>query len=260
MTLQDNQFRRKEWDVTATIDDISSQHELPLRHIRLACIWAWPVCVITFGIFFAVIAGFIPPPGESWSAARIAEFYANNRSAIRAGLIGAMFASALLLPFFAVVSAEMKKIEGPNALLAQIQYGAAVMLTVIFQIICLFWLLASFRPEISPEIIRAFNDYGWLCWTIFIPTYSMQYICMAIAAFIDRRPQPAWPRWAAYCNLWVAVTGAGGVLAVFFKTGPFSWNGIIGFWIPTLVFVAGTCMNAGLLHRRFRYECEPCPL
>ena len=48
-------------------------------------------CVVTFGVFFAVIAGFIPPPGESWSAAHVAEFYANNRTAIRAGLIGAMF-------------------------------------------------------------------------------------------------------------------------------------------------------------------------
>jgi hypothetical protein len=85
---------------------------------------------------------------------------------------------------------------------------------------------------------------------MFIPTYSMQYICMAIAAFIDRRHQPAWPRW-------VAVTGAGGVLAVFFKTGPFSWNGIIGFWIPTAVFAAGMFMNAWLLHRRLRYESTP---
>jgi len=176
--------------MATTISDIATEHAVYRRRIWLACIWAWPVCVVTFGVFFAVIAGFIPPPGESWSAAHIAEFYANNRAAIRAGLIGAMFASALLLPFFAVVSAEMKKIEGPNALLAPIQYGAAVMLTMIFQIICLFWLLASFRPEISPEIIRAFNDYGWLCWTIFIPTYSMQYVCMAIAAFIDHRPQP----------------------------------------------------------------------
>jgi hypothetical protein len=240
--------------MSTTMSDIAPERDVYRRGIWLACIWAWPVCVVTFGVFFAVIAGFIPPPGESWSATQIAEFYAQNRNAIRAGLIGAMFASALLLPFFAVVSAEMKKIEGPNALLAPIQYGAAVILTAFFQIICLFWLLASFRPEISPDIIRAFNDYGWLVWTILIPTYSMQFVCMAIAAFIDHRRQPAWPRWAAYCNLWVSVTGAGGVLAVFFKAGPFSWNGIIGFWIPTVVFVSGMFMNAWLLHRRLRYE------
>ena len=246
--------------MSTTISGTVPQRDMYQRGIWLACIWAWPVCVATFGVFFAVIAGFIPPPGESWSAPHIAEFYAQNRTAIRAGLIGAMFASALLLPFFAVVSAEIKKIEGPNALLAPIQYGAAVILTAFFQIICLFWLLASFRPEISPEIIRAFNDYGWLVWTILIPTYSMQFVCMAVAAFIDHRRQPAWPRWAAYCNLWVAVTGAGGVLAVFFKAGPFSWNGLIGFWIPTVVFVGGMFMNAWLLHRRLHYESKPNPV
>ena len=37
---------------------------------------------------------------ESASAADIAAFYDANRTTIRAGLIGAMFASALLLPFF----------------------------------------------------------------------------------------------------------------------------------------------------------------
>lgn len=245
--------------MSATITDIDIAHHQDVfrRRVWLACIWAWPVCVITFGLAFAIVAGFIPPPREAWSAIEVANFYEQNRTAIRCGLIGAMFASALLLPFFAVVSAEMKKIEGPNALLAPIQFGGAIILTAFFQIICLFWLLASFRPESSPELVRAFNDYGWLVWTTLIPTYSLQFICMAVAGFADRRHQPTWPRWAAYTNLWVAVTGAGGVLAVFMKTGPFSWNGIVGFWIPTVVFAAGMTMNAWLLSRRINYESSP---
>ena len=234
--------------------DLRTPTEVFRRRIWMACIWSWPVCVVIFGISFVVVAGFLPPPLESASAADIAAFYDANRTAIRAGLIGAMFASSLLLPYFAVVSAEMRKIEGRNALLAPIQFGGAVILTAFFQIICLFWLLASFRPETSPEIIRAFNDYGWLVWTMLIPTYSMQFVCMAIAGFIDDRPHPIWPRWAAYMNIWVAVIGAGGVLAVYFKTGPFSWNGIIGIWLPVALFVIGMTVNTWLLHRRATYE------
>jgi hypothetical protein len=222
--------------------------------IWMACIWSWPVCAVLFGISFVVVAGFLPPVLESASAADVAAFYDANRTAIRAGLIGAMFASALLLPYFAVVSAEMRKIEGRNPLLAPVQYGGAVVLTTFFQIICLLWLLASFRPEISPEIIRAANDYGWLVWTMLIPTYSLQFVCMAIAGFIDHRPHPIWPRWAAYLNIWVAVIGAGGVLAVYLKTGPFSWNGIIGIWLPLVLFVIGMTVNMWLLHRRATYE------
>jgi hypothetical protein len=226
------------------------------RRIWDGCIWAWVVCLVGFLISFGLLAGFIPPPGESWSAERIADFYAADRTAIRAGLIGAMFASALMVPFYTVVSAEIRKIEGEPALLAPILFACAVILVCFFQIICLGWLLASFRPEISPEITRALNDYGWLVWTILIPTYSAQYLCMAIAGFVDTRPNPIWPRWAAYTNLWVAVGGAGGILAVFFKTGPFSWNGLFGYWIPVVLFAVGTTMTMVLMLRRSRYEAR----
>jgi hypothetical protein len=226
------------------------------RRIWMACIWSWPVAAVLLGISLVFVAGFLPPPLESASAADIAAFYDANRTAIRAGLIGAMFASALFLPFFAVVSAEMRKIEGRNPLLAPIQFGCAIVLVMGFLINCLFWLLASFRPEISPEIIRAFNDFGWLVFTMLIPTYSLQFGCMAIAGFIDHRPHPIWPRWAAYLNIWVGVTGAGGVLVIYLKTGPFSWNGIIGLWLPLVLFFIGMTTNMWLLRRRVQYEAS----
>jgi hypothetical protein len=150
----------------------------------------------------------------------------------------------------------MNKIEGDFSLLGPIQWGGAVILVCFFQIICLGWLVSSFRPDASSDVIRVTNDYGWLVWTMLIPTYCVQFICMAVAGFIDRRPHPLWPRWAAYVNLFVAFTGAGGVLAVFLKRGPFSWNGLIGFWVPVIVFVCGMTMTMILLARRLRYEIE----
>lgn len=240
--------------VTLPENQLDTSNDLFRYRLWMACIWSWPVCVVTFGLSFAVVAGFLPPPLESASAADIAAFYEANRTSIRAGLIGALFASSLLLPFFTVVSAEMRKIEGRNPLLAPIQFGGAVILTAFFQIICIFWLLASFRPEISPEIIRAFNDYGWLVWTMLIPTYSLQFICMGVAGFMDTRDNPIWPRWSAYLNIWVSIIGAGGVLAVYMKTGPFSWNGIIGIWLPVIFFAIGMSVNAWLLGRRAKFE------
>jgi len=32
------------------------------------------------------------------------------------------------------------------------------------------------------------------------------------------------------------LSGAGGGLAVFFKHGPFAWNGLVGFYIPIVAF------------------------
>jgi hypothetical protein len=218
----------------------------------MCCIWSWAPCVLLFVVAFGALAGFIPPTGEDWSTARIVEFYAGNRDGIRAGLILSMFATALMLPFYAAVSDNIRKIEGPGSLLAPVQFGGAVILVAFFQIICLLWLLASFRADSSPDLIRGATDYGWLVWTILIPTYSLQYICMAVAGFMDFRKDVLWPRWACWANLWVAFLGAGGVLAIFFKHGPFSWEGIIGIWIPVIAFAAGTTMTMVLILSRDR--------
>lgn len=231
-----------------------------LQHrIWMWSIWSWLIGGIGFGLCFGLMAGFIPPPSEAWSAEQVAAFYEANRTLIRLGLIGAMFATALLMPFFTVVSLEMWKIEGRMPVLAIIQFGFAVIIVCFFQGICLLWLQASFRPEISPEIIRALNDYGWLVWTILIPTTAGQFVLMGIAGFLDLREEPLWPRWACFANFWLAFGQAGGAFSVFFKTGPFSWNGVIGYWIPVLSFAAVMTMNMVLLLRQAKREAMTQP-
>lgn len=224
------------------------------RRIKTFCLWSWPLCLVGFLVFFAVVARFIPPPGESWSAQQVADFYASHRTSIRIGILGSMFFSALMIPFFTVLSAEIRAIEGRASLLAPVQYAGAVILVTFFQLIGLFWLLASFRADADPQLVRFANDFCWLVWMILIPTYSLQFVAIAVAGFMDRRPHPALPRWSAYMNIWVAITGAGGVASVFFKTGPLSWNGIVGFWIPVIAFAVGMTINMILLRARHKYE------
>lgn len=232
----------------------TARHAALKRWVHLACIWSWPVGAVAFGIGFIGFAGMLPPPSPAWSAQEVTAFFNANLTGFRIGMLIAIFASSLLLPFYAVISEEMKKIEGDFPLLSRIQWGGAVVLTTFFQIIGLVWITASYRSEGNAEIIRTLNDYCWFVWSTLIPTYSLQYLCMAIAGFMDPRRSPLWPRWACYLNLWVAVTGGGGALAVFFKGGPFAWNGVIGFWIPVIVFALGMCVTAWLLYQRFRQE------
>lgn len=228
--------------------------------IKLWSTWCWPVSVIGFLLPFCLFAHLIPPPSPSLSAQELADLVASNRTGIRVGVIIAMWASALLMPFYAVIAAEMRKIEGEYSILAPVQLASSAILVCFFQIIGLAWLLMTYRPENSPEITRLLNDYCWFVWSMLIPTYILQYVTMAITGFMDSRPQPLWPRWAAYFNLWVAFTGAGGFLAVFFKGGPFAWNGIVGFWIPAILFGIGNTVTTVLLFKRFKLEGSPAGL
>ena len=217
--------------------------------LQLLCVWAGPAFLVLYAIFFWGVAGYIPPQDPTWSADHIAHFYDVNRTEIRIGQIGGMVASTLLFPFFTVISLQIARIERRMPVLAVIQFGGAVLLLVFFAVCSMLWVAATFRPELGADTVRVLHDTSWLMFVMVFPAYSLQMICQAIAGFIDKSPTPTWPRWAAYFNLWVAFAGMGGGLAVFFKDGPFAWNGLIGFYVPIGVFAVWLGITTVLLHK-----------
>jgi hypothetical protein len=70
---------------------------------------------------------------------------------------------------------------------------------------------------------------------MFLPAV-VQNICIALAGFADKSANPVFPRWCCFAMLWISLLLAPGCLAIFFFTEPFSWNGLIVFWIPATVF------------------------
>ncbi|MGH2603491.1 MAG: hypothetical protein ACRDJ9_29420, partial [Dehalococcoidia bacterium] len=223
--------------------------------LKLLCAWAGPAFLVLYGIAFWGIAGYIPPPDPVLTPGEINSFYAENRTEIRIGQLGGLVASTLLFPFFALISLQIARIErGRLPVLAMIQFGGAVLLLVFFAICSMLWVGATFRPELDGATVRALHDLSWLMFVMVFPAYSLQMICMAIAGFIDTSPHPTWPRWAAYFNLWVAFSGAGGGLAVFFKEGPFAWNGLIGFYLPVAVFAVWLSVTTWLLVRSVKRQ------
>ena len=216
--------------------------------IQLLCVWAGPLFVVLFAISFWGIAGFIPPPAPTWSADKVSAFYEANRTEIRIGQLLGLISITLLFPWFAVITAQIARIEGRQPVLALMQFGAAVLLLVFFMLCCMLWIAASFRPELEPSTVRALHDLSWLVFVMVFPGYTLQMTCIALAAFMDDSPRPIWPRWAGYFNLWVGLSGMGGGLAVFFKEGPFAWNGLIGFYVPIACFAIWIGVMTYLMH------------
>ena len=82
------------------------------------------------------------------------------------------------------------------------------------------------------------NDAGWIMFLIPWPPFSAWCIGVAVAVYRDRRDgdERTFPRWVGYLNLWVAMLFLPSGLVLFFKTGPFAWNGICTFWLAATVF------------------------
>lgn len=203
---------------------------------RLA-VWCGPAFLVLYLIAFVGIADFVPPISPSVSADDAAAFFDENRFRIRIGMVLSLVFSTILFPFFAVISVHIARIEKGRPILSLVQFGGATLLVVYFQLCSMIWITATFREDLGASTVRMLLDFGWLTFVMVFPAYVFQLGCVAIASFLDRSADPVWPRWAGYLNLWIAAAGAGGGLAVFFKQGPFAWNGAVGFYLPVIAFV-----------------------
>lgn len=138
--------------------------------------------------------------------------------------------------FIAIISIHIRRIEGANPLLAYTQLSAGTLGVLVFNIPAVLFLVASFRPDRSPELTYLINDLGWMLLVIDWPPFVVQNIAVAVAILGDKSPQPIFPRWLGFFELWSALLYTGPTLLPFFKTGPFAWNGLFSFWVPAAAF------------------------
>lgn len=149
-------------------------------------------------------------------------------------LIG--LAGSLFTPFVAVISAQMKRIEGSVHPLAYAQLGLGAIATLLFIAPTYLWMAATFDPGGSPATTQVLNAGGWQGLTSAIFPGVIQMFVIAIASLTDRRANPVFPRWVGYLNLWTGLLTLPSALILFFKDQPFAWNGILTFWLGAVAF------------------------
>ena len=204
---------------------------------QIVCTWSIPLFIALYVMAFVGISGFVPPPAPLLEGSEIVALFEQNRTSIRLGQLLCLVFSVLFLPWTAVMTVQMVKVEGQYPVLAWLQFGGAVMLGVFFMICSLVWSIAAFRPDQDPQILQMLNDSGWLIFVMAYPEYLLQLIAIGVVFLGDKRDQPFLPRWFCYFTFSVALTGTGGGFATFVKSGAFAWNGVLGFWTPVIFFL-----------------------
>ena len=202
------------------------------------CAWAGPVAAIIWVIGLLFFARFIPPIAPSLGAAEVAARYAANPIGIRAGMVCVLAGGALYGAWVAVITVQLKRIEGSSAVMAYTQLVLGTAFVLVFVVPAVFWQAAAFRPLENIEITQRLNDLGWLGFLIPVPVITVQGLAITLAIIGDRSPVPVFPRWVAWFNLWAQVIFLPGTVIPFFKDGILAWNGLLAFWIPVGVFTA----------------------
>jgi hypothetical protein len=226
------------------------------RRIQVFSAWCGPVFTVLLFGGWGLMAGFIPLISPHDTLHQVAGAWRDHHFLTLFGLTLAMFGIALLLPFYLGISMQMRRAELRTPAMAILQLAAGVIVVAVLLIPMLVYIVGAFRPERSPELDQLMNDASYIMLILPWPPIIVQVWSISVATLTDYRENPVFPRWFGYMNIWVGFLLVPANMIIFFKTGPFAWTGVIGFWLPAAVFGLWYFVVTYVLLKAIRQEEE----
>lgn len=222
------------------------------------CAWAGPVYFVCEALAWAGVAGFLPPPQESWSTAQTYQYFVDNSMRVRLGMMLTLLFAPLYYIWSIVVSKVVARVEGPDGTLATIELlGGFATVVVTFGSVCA-WLAAAFDPALkSPEAVKATSDLAWMWFNPTLMVTFFQFVAFGLALLRDKRAVPLLPRWMGWFSFAMAATLLGALFTPFFRRGPFAWDGLLTYYVGLggyFLWIGVTCFYVLKAVRRIEEE------
>jgi hypothetical protein len=198
--------------------------------------WTWiPLLAILIGAFL-LFPGFVHPVSPRASAAEVAAFYRQDLSRIRYSMILFNWFGVALIPLVLLMAERMRGMAHHTPVLRFCVIGVAGGAPIAFLTSTVFWLVAAFRPDRSPDLTLLTNDLAWITFTCGVPFLVALFLFLALAIAWDDQPRPVFPRWVGWFNVGTAAATVPAAFAGLAKDGPFAWDGFVSFWVRNVAF------------------------
>ncbi len=198
--------------------------------------WSGVVMIVTMGFFLFTFNQFVPPHSPALTADEIAAIYQQRANPIRFGSAMIMLFSIFFITWTLAIDAVLSRIQGVSKLLLQCQVVGGTVVGLFILLPMMLFAITAFRPERPPELTLLMSDISWLMLVTAVPPAILQLLGIGIAVLMDKSTKPVLPRWVGYFALWLVVVNLPALVAFFFRTGPFAWDGIFPFWLPFCIF------------------------
>src|SRR5829696_4042584 len=103
---------------------------------------------------------------------------------------------------------------------------------------------------LAPDTTQLLYDLIWFLFLIPWPPFMLWQFLTGFAILSDANRQTMFPRWTGYFSLWAGALEVFSALSVFFYSGPFSYNGLVTFWVPGVSFFGWVLVMAIVQVRR----------
>lgn len=198
-------------------------------------VWSGPVCVVTVFLGLFVLAGFFPPPSPGLTGADVADVWQDHQRLKQTGMIVCFMGGCLYATYSLAIGYLLRRCTD-DAIMPITQSVLGIFGTVYFSFNFLILAVAGFRPGGPEETTQTLHDLGFILTFSPAAPFFLQYAAIALIILQIPDIKPLVPRWVAYVNLWVAIGLIPPSFIPLFDSGPLAWNGLLGFYIPVVVF------------------------
>ncbi|MCW3040945.1 MAG: hypothetical protein JWM31_2850 [Solirubrobacterales bacterium] len=215
--------------------------------------WCAPIFTLLTAIGFLGLSHMYDPAAAHLSPVELSAFYADRHVAVEVGMSLLCVGTAFLAIFSVQLGIELWRIEGRSILMSASQALGGFGVVMLIFISCCLWIGAAYRAgNADPDVTVALNDAAWFGFLVGWVMLALQMATTAAITLHDKRADPLVPRWFS----WAAAVGA--VLLVtangcaVTKTGPFAWDGVLGYYLPMAIWGTWLDGHAVLVRRAVR--------
>ena len=216
---------------------------------ELILFWTLPVVAAMWVAAFFLFPGFVPPMSPTASAQEVAAFYSQNLARVRYSMILFNWFCVALIPILMLIVERMRGMAHRTPVMRYCVIGVAGAAPIAFLTSTVFWLVAAFRPDRSPDLTLLLNDLAWITFVCGVPFLIALCAFLALAIAYDDQDEPVFPRWVARFNVAIAIVLVPAGFAGLTLTGPFAWNGFVSFWVRNAAIALWIVVMAVALRR-----------
>lgn len=201
-------------------------------------IWLSLIAAGIYGTSLFALMGFLPPPAADLDARQVLALYSAHNLQFRLGCALALVSGFFLTPWSIVLGCQMARLEKGFPIWTIIQIVGINLISLFIWGPPLIWGTAAFSVDRAPELTLMLHELGFLSFITPLTVFPIALAAVVVISFTKEEADAhsAFPRWIGYLTAWQAVQSFGGPIALLFKSGIFSWSGLIPFWLPFLLF------------------------
>lgn len=200
-----------------------------------------------YPILFFVLARTQPPPSPLMPPDEIVQWFADRDDGIIYGYATLFIVGGATALMNATLAYSMWRMSVSRAFAYSylLIYALATLPgMLIMGVVC---TVGAMRPDRDPELMSWLYDFAFLSFEGTMGVFLVGSLVWMVAVLLDKNG--VFPRWFGYLNLCNALTEVVVAPAWIFRSGAFSWDGTIAWWLNMVVFSVYTAAFLTLLRK-----------